>query len=100
MAGAGWTIVQLLQNTDERILAFFLGGGLISLGNLCFIYGYMTFRETHTYVYKNELFSESKKLYRDDELFTLKTRTALVLSVSLTAIFILAYGYLIVTNTF
>lgn len=95
MASAGWTLGQLLSTTNRNIFALILGGSLIFLGIICFIYGWIFFRNTYFYIYDKKISLDSGDDYKDRQLLRFNMATATVLTVALTLIFISAYGYLI-----
>src|SRR5690625_5080325 len=53
IAGAGWTLGQALQNTENRTIALLLGGTLIILGLMCFIYAWLGFKSVFDYIMEN-----------------------------------------------
>ncbi|MBG9982483.1 DUF202 domain-containing protein [Aerococcaceae bacterium DSM 111020] len=91
MAGVGWTFGTLLQDTNKETLALILGGGLIILGIICFIYGWIGFRRVYKYL---ETFLEDDPT-EVDFLSDLNMITVSILTISLVVISILGYGFLI-----
>lgn len=49
IAGAGWTLGQALRDSESRNIALLLGGALIVLGLLCFVYGWLGFKAVFDY---------------------------------------------------
>jgi len=90
IAGAGWTLGQALQGTEGRNMALLLGGALIILGLMCFIFGWIGFRSVYNYLRKAFEDAEEKK-------YPFKTNFAVVsiLSIALVVVFIFGFGILL-----
>ncbi|MBG9979894.1 DUF202 domain-containing protein [Facklamia sp. DSM 111018] len=91
MAGVGWSLGGLLRDSTDRSLALLLGGGLILLGILCFIYAWFGFRQVYRYI--NHIHRQDKD--EEDFLGHLNLITVTILTVSLVIIFIIGYTYLL-----
>lgn len=90
IAGAGWTLGQALQGSESRDTALILGGALIILGLMCFVYAWFGFKAVFDYL---------KRTFGDDEEkdypFTMNLTTVTILSVVLFVIFLFGFGMLI-----
>jgi len=89
IAGAGWTLGSLLQDSENRTVALLLGGTLIILGLLSFVYAWVGFRAVFNYL---------KKDYNGDEKnypFTMNMTTVTIISVMLFIVFVVGYGMLL-----
>lgn len=90
IAGAGWTLGQLLQDSENRNIALTLGGSLIILGLLCFVYGWISYKAIFDYVKETDQ-GDKEKSY--PTIMNLITVTAL--SGMLLLIFIVAFALLL-----
>lgn len=90
IAGAGWTLGQLLSDTQSKNIALIIGGALIGLGLMCFIYAWIGFKSVYDYLKKTSI-GESGKEYP----FTMNLVTVTILSVVLFIIFVVAFGMLL-----
>lgn len=90
IAGAGWTLGQALQNSESREVALLLGGALIILGLMCFVFAWYGFKSVFDYL--KETFEEDEK-----KAYPFKTNLVIVsiLSFSLFVIFVFAFGMMI-----
>jgi uncharacterized membrane protein YidH (DUF202 family) len=90
IAGAGWTLGQALRNSEAGNMSLLLGGALIILGLMCFIYAWLGFKRVYDYL---------KYTFGDDEdknhPFTMNLITVTILSVTLFGIFVLGFGMLL-----
>lgn len=90
IAGAGWTVGQLLQDSESRNVALLLGGSLIVLGLLCFVYGWISYKAVFDYVKKTDHASLEENY---PTIMNLITVTAL--SGMLLVIFVVAFSLLL-----
>lgn len=44
IAGAGWTLGELLNSSENSTIALLIGGALIILGLMCFVYAWLGFK--------------------------------------------------------
>lgn len=89
IAGAGWTLSQLLNDTENRMIALLIGGALIFLGLVCFVYAWIGFKSVYDYL-KKTFIGESDKKYP----FTMNLLTVTVMSVVLFIVFVVAFAFL------
>lgn len=89
IAGAGWTLGSLLQNSDNKTVALFLGGALILLGLLCFVYAWIGFKSVYDYLKNN-----SRSTHKNYP-FKINLITVTILSTLLFVIFVIGYGLLL-----
>lgn len=90
IAGAGWTLAQALRNTESNAVALLVGGTLIILGLLCFVYAWFGFKSVYDYLIKN-MAEEDANEYP----FTMNLTTVTIISVALFIIFIIGFGMLL-----
>lgn len=90
IAGAGWTLGQLLNDTENRTLALSIGGALILLGLMCFVYAWIGFKSVYDYL-KNTSIGERSKEYP----YTINLLTVTVMSVVLFIVFVIAFAFLL-----
>lgn len=90
IAGAGWTLGQALRNSENRTVALILGGALIVLGLLCFVFAWIDFKAVFDYI-KRASESPDEKKYP----FTMNLITVTILSASLCVIFVAAFAMLL-----
>lgn len=90
VAGAGWTLGQALQNSESQNVALILGGALIILGLLCFVYAWFGFKAVFDYL-KNTFGEDEEKDYP----LAMNLTTVTILSVALFVIFLFGFGMLI-----
>ncbi len=89
IAGAGWTLGQALRNSEGRNMPLLLGGALIILGLMCFIYAWLGFKRVYDYL-KYTFGDENEK-----DPFTMNLITVTILSATLFGIFVLGFGMLL-----
>lgn len=89
IAGAGWTLGQALRNSEGRNMSLLLGGALIILGLMCFIYAWLGFKRVYDYL-KYTFGDENEK-----DPFTMNLITVTILSATLFGIFVLGFGMLL-----
>ncbi|MER2064241.1 MAG: DUF202 domain-containing protein [Alkalibacterium sp.] len=89
IAGAGWTLGSLLQDSENRTVALLLGGALIILGLLSFVYAWFGFKAVFDYL--KEHYNGTEKDYP----FTMNLTTVTIISVMLFVIFVIGYGMLL-----
>lgn len=89
IAGAGWTLGSILQNSDNQTVALLVGGALIVLGLLCFVYAWIGFKSVYDFLKEN---SQSK---HDKYPFKINLITVTILSTLLFIIFVVGYGLLL-----
>jgi len=90
IAGAGWTLGQALQGDQGRNTALLLGGALIIIGLMCFIFGWVGFKNVYDYL--EEIVEEDReKDYPFETNFTVIT----ILSVALIVVFVFGFGTLL-----
>lgn len=90
IAGAGWTFAQALQNTSSNEVALFIGGALIILGILCFVYAWFGFKSIFDYL-SSHLDQKDANKYP----FTMNLATVTIISVVLIIIFVFGFGMLL-----
>lgn len=90
MAGAGWTLGELLNDTASKNLALVIGGALIFLGLMCFVYAWVGFKAVYDYLKKISI-GESGKEYP----VTMNLLTVTIMSVVLFIIFVVAFAFLL-----
>lgn len=90
LAGAGWTLGQALQSSEGRNFAMVLGGALIILGLMCFVYAWFGFKAVFEYLKRTSKTGEKKEYP-----FTMNLVTVTVLSVALFVIFVAGFAMLI-----
>lgn len=90
IAGAGWTLAQALRNTESNAVALLVGGTLIILGLLCFVYAWFGFKSVYDYLTKT-MAEEDANEYP----FTMNLTTVTIISVALFIIFIIGFGMLL-----
>lgn len=90
IAGAGWTLGELLRDTENRDIALLLGGALIVLGLLCFVYAWFGFKAVFDYLKKTSVTDRDK-----DYPFTMNIVTVTLLSAVLFIIFVAAFAMLL-----
>jgi len=89
IAGAGWTLAQALQSDQGRNLALLLGGTLIILGLMCFVYAWLGFKSVYDYL--QATFDDEDNTYP----FTMNLTTVTILSVVLFVVFVIAFATLL-----
>lgn len=62
IAGVGWTFSQLLRDSENFQVALFIGGTLIVLGLMCFIYAWIGYKSVFDYI-KNSFVDNEMKNY-------------------------------------
>lgn len=90
IAGAGWTLGQALQNSESREVALFLGGTLIILGLLCFVYAWFGYKSVFDYLKRN-MDAQDAKEYP----FTMNITTVTIVSVVLFIVFVIGFSLLL-----
>jgi len=90
IAGAGWTLGQALQGSESRNIALLIGGTLIILGLMCFVYAWFGFKAVFDYLREN-FPNRDEKTYP----FTMNLTTVTILSFVLFLVFVLGFGMLI-----
>ncbi len=90
IAGAGWTLAQALQSSESREVALIIGGTLIVLGLLCFVYAWFGFKSVFDYL-RNTLGAEDASKYP----FTMNLTTVTIISVVLFIIFVVGFWLLL-----
>lgn len=90
IAGAGWTLGQALQSSESRDIALLIGGALIVLGLMCFVYAWFGFKSVFDYLKKISIASNEK-----EQPFTMNLITVTIMSVVLFIIFVIAFAMLI-----
>src|SRR5690625_4922774 len=68
LAGAGWTLGQALQSSEGRNFVMVLGGALIILGLMCFVYAWFGFKAVFEYLKRTSKTGEKKRVSIHDEL--------------------------------
>lgn len=89
-AGAGWTLAQALQDTESREVALLVGGALIILGLLSFVYAWFGFKSVYDYL-KETMDVEDASKYP----FTMNLTTVSIISVVLFIIFVIGFWMLL-----
>ena len=90
IAGAGWTLAQALSRSESNEVALMIGGALIALGILCFIYAWFGFKSVVDF-----LKDSFREIDDKDIPFTMNLATVSILSVVLVVIFVFAFGMLL-----
>lgn len=89
-AGAGWTLAQALQNSESNHMALLIGGALIVLGLLSFVYAWFGFKSVYDYL-KKTMDEEDASEYP----FTMNLTTVSIISAVLFVIFVVAFWMLL-----
>lgn len=89
IAGAGWTFGTTLQNSENSTAALLIGGTLIILGLLCFVYAWLGFKAVFDYLRKSFIDNEGKYP------FTMNLVTVTLISVVLFVVFVIGFGLLL-----
>lgn len=90
IASAGWAFAQALQSTNSKEVSFLIGGTLITLGILCFVYAWLGFKSVFDFLKKN-----LERKDADDYPFTMNLVTVTILSVALIIIFVIGFWMLL-----
>lgn len=90
IAGAGWTFAQALQSSESNEVALIIGGALIVLGLLCFVYAWFGFKSVFDYLRKN-MDEQDASEYP----FTMNLTTVTIISVVLFIIFVIGFWMLL-----
>lgn len=90
IASAGWTLGQLLNDSESKNLALFIGGTLILLGMMCFVYAWFGFKAVYDYLKKISI-GESNKGYP----VVMNLLTVTIMSVVLFIVFVVAFAFLL-----
>lgn len=90
IAGAGWTFAQALQSSGTNELALMMGGTLIILGLLCFVYAWFGFKSVFAYLRKN-MDEQDASEYP----FTMNLTTVTIISVVLFIVFVIGFWTLL-----
>lgn len=86
LASAGWTFGKLLQDTGSGDVALLLGGILIVLGILCFVYGWYGFHEIYKYLKKTGVFEDKRE-------YPFKRNLFIVSLMTVTLILVFVFGF-------
>ncbi|WP_277630493.1 DUF202 domain-containing protein [Atopococcus tabaci] len=87
IAGAGWTLGTALRDSESQNVALLLGGALIILGLMCFVYAWFGFKAVFDYLRESSVLQGEKEYP-----FTMNLTTVTILSVTLFIIFVVAFG--------
>lgn len=90
IAGVGWTFGQLLRDSENFQVALFIGGTLIVLGLMCFIYAWIGYKSVFDYI-KNSFEDNEMKNYP----FRMNLLTVSILSIVLFIVFVAGFGMLL-----
>ena len=90
IAGAGWTFAQALQTNATNELALIIGGILIILGLLCFVYAWFGFKSVFDYLRKN-MDEQDASEYP----FTMNLTAVTIISVVLFIVFVIGFWTLL-----
>lgn len=90
IAGAGWTLSQLLRDSENYRIALLIGGTLIVLGLMCFVYAWLGYKSVYDYI-KESFLDNDMKNYP----FTMNLLPVSVLSVVLFIVFVAGFGMLL-----
>lgn len=90
IAGVGWTFSQLLRDSENFQVALFIGGTLIVLGLMCFIYAWIGYKSVFDYI-KNSFVDNEMKNY----LFRMNLLTVSILLIVLFIVFVAGFGMLL-----
>lgn len=90
IAGAGWTLGQVLNDSENRNIALLIGGALIVLGLMCFVYAWIGFKSVYDHL------KEISIKEGDEEYPTaMNLITVTIMSVVLFIIFVVAFSFLL-----
>lgn len=90
IAGAGWTFAQALQSSGTNEIALVIGGTLIILGLLCFVYAWFGFKSVFDYLRKNMDEQDA-----GEYPFTMNLTTVTIISVVLFTVFVIGFWTLL-----
>lgn len=90
IAGVGWTFSQLLRDSENFQVALYIGGTLIVLGLMCFVYAWLGYKSVYDYIKKSFLDNDMKNYP-----FKMNLVTVSVLSVVLFIVFLVGFGMLL-----
>lgn len=90
LASAGWTFGKLLEDTGSAPMPLVLGGTLILLGILCFVYGWYGFQAIHKYLRKMGVY-QGKREYP----FTRNLVIISLMTITLILVFVLGFSLLL-----
>lgn len=90
IAGVGWTFSQLLRDSENFQVALYIGGTLIVLGLMCFVYAWLGYKSVYDYIKKSFLDNDMKNYP-----FKMNLVTVSVLSVVLFTVFLVGFGMLL-----
>lgn len=90
IAGVGWTFSQLLRDSENFQIALYIGGTLIVLGLMCFVYAWLGYKSVYDYIKKSFLDNDMKNYP-----FKMNLVTVSVLSVVLFIVFLVGFGMLL-----
>ena len=90
IAGAGWTFAQALQTNATNELALIIGGILIILGLLCFVYAWFGFKSVFDYLRKNMNEQDASEYP-----FTMNLTAVTIISVVLFIVFVIGFWTLL-----
>lgn len=90
IAGAGWTLGTALRNSADATAGLVLGGTLILLGMLAFIYAWIAFKAVYDYL--QEYVSDDTEMNYPSKL---NLTTVTITSVVLVVVFAAGFGLLL-----
>lgn len=90
IAGVGWTFSQLLRDSENFQIALYIGGTLIVLGLMCFVYAWLGYKSVYDYIKKSFLDNDMKNYP-----FKMNLVTVSVLSVVLFIVFLVGFSMLL-----
>lgn len=88
VAGIGWTLGELLSQSEGYTFAVVIGGILIILGVMCIVYGWLGFKKVYDYI--NRMVDDQERESQDYPI-RLNLITVSILSFTLIAVFIVAF---------
>lgn len=90
IAGAGWTMGTALRNTEGSTLGLFIGGILMFLGMISFIYAWISYKAIYDYL-KGDLADAVERNYPSN----LNLITVTITSTTLVLVFIIGFVFLL-----
>lgn len=86
IAGVGWTFGQVLRDSENFQVALIIGGTLIVLGLMCFVYAWVGYKAVFDYIKKSFIDNDIK-----DYPFRMNFFTVSILSIVLFILFLVGF---------